>query len=748
MKTWVSKTTQGPAGLPDYTPRLLVCVLRETETTSATATTITATTMEDEVHAHPLAKTRCSIGAIAQPLIAEIFKVNIAAIDTKLQLAQPTPTSPGELVLHCTEFEECFTKAVGKVEILTKALRERQSELHGVDDISNREKSIIFQINITVLSSVLERIVTGEFLSRKPPTKERIMVEFSQPNTHKVFHVGHMRNVALGDFLARLLDLVGNTVLTANYYGDEGAHVAKCLWYIISHRGASVAEQDDAVQSPDANKLEWLGQQYTKACEMLDLASFTTLPFPNTRCAKVTHIGDDKSTVTLYDGSKTWKREFRGSVEKGVRIGDFVAFKDSDFLDNAARLQILPSDLHVPLGADVVEHGRRPEVSASIKSIKEELTKRQIEVADVLHHLENPVHAPAKLKMWLESTTRWSLLEFNAIYKWLDVWFDHEFYESQVSDTSQKLVDELFKDKKLVVESNGALGVDLSEHKLGFCVLRRKDGTGLYATKDLALARIKFEDCKIDRSIYVVDATQSYHFRQVFKILELMGYQQATKCFHQAYGTVLTERGQKMSSRLGNIIPFSELKERLYHNIEHELIDEDDVDDEEPWTTEEREETKRRIAVAAIRYGMLNTDAAKDIRCQLDTWSSVRGNTGPYIQYTICRINKIRRDIQAPSDAVVEFQHLDDFRERHILIMLCNFWAVIDKAVQKFSSSALCAYLFGLAQQFNSWYQQHTKRIRNSAPNVQTTRLLFIQAIADVLGKGLSVLGIETVNRM
>lgn len=146
--------------------------------------------------------------------------------------------------------------------------------------------------------------------------------------------------------------------------------------------------------------------------------------------------------------------------------------------------------------------------------------------------------------------------------------FDHDFFESEVSEDSKAMVMENYQLGKgggsVMVETNGAIGCDLSMCKppLPFLVLIKSNGAGLYATKDLALARRKFDEFHIDRSIYVVDAAQSCHFQQVFACLDRMGYPQAKKCFHLAYGQVVGEHG-KMSSRDGTVIYFSELRKQL-----------------------------------------------------------------------------------------------------------------------------------------------------------------------------------------
>jgi len=396
------------------------------------------------------------------------------------------------------------------------------------------------------------------------------------------------------------------------------------------------------------------------------------------------------------------------------------------------------------VGVELTEYGRRADIQPPLepgKTVTQEFEERNRGVSDMLRGMEEK--EPAALALW-EETKQWSLQEFKQIYAWLGARFDHDFYESEVSEPSQRLVDEYLA-KGLFINSNGALGMDLAKHKLGFCMVRKSDGSGLYATKDLALAKVKFERYQIDRSVYVVDAAQTLHFQQVFKVLELMGYEQAKKCFHLPYGTVLGPNGEKMSSRKGTVIYFSALKDKMYNTIYEKNL----KPNEGKWPAEEIEEAKRRISVAAIRYGMLNTDALSDICFDLEAWGSVKGNTGPYLLYAHTRIRKIIKDVPVAAGAKPDFAYLDHPVERRILIALCDFWVIVQQAVRDYNASPLCIYLFDLCKAFSSWYDLDNRSVKfEQNPDIQATRLLFIEAVAETIKTGLSLLGIQTVPRM
>ena len=258
----------------------------------------------------------------------------------------------------------------------------------------------------------------------------------------------------------------GHEVIAANYIGDVGTHIARCLWFYLHHRGELGGQAEPPPPEPPAARGEWLGQLYTAATQRIE------------------------------------------SAPEEIKI---------HYLREVSRV------------LQAIESGRG-------------------EVAD----------------LWRE-TRQWSLDAFAEIYAWLRARFDHVFYESEMEKPGRAAV-EVGLTRGVFQRSQGAVGIDLEAHGLGFFLVLKADGTTLYATKDLALAEAKFERYGIEQSIYVVGAEQTLHFRQVFKTLELLGYPQARNCHHLAYGLVTLPEG-KMSSRVGNVILFSELRSHMHEYI-------------------------------------------------------------------------------------------------------------------------------------------------------------------------------------
>lgn len=607
-------------------------------------------------------------------------------------------------------------------------------------------------------SQLMPRLQDGSFLAQRSPTGQRVMIEYSQPNTHKAFHVGHMRNVALGDSLVRICEWVGDEVVAANYIGDEGAHIAKCLWYYRNHFDGEV---------PETNRGEFLGELYTNATELLDFTTLTRSPHPHVVTAKVTGIEavpeSKRNAVVQLDSGTSNETVVCGGT--GYEVGDIVPYarpgaringrlvesaerngvvsngmicsqKEIGLGDDAAAIHVFPED--TALGIEIAELLRLPGALPNEVPVLTEMKSREQGVSDVLKALESG--EPELTKLWME-TRQWSLDEFNSIYDWLGARFDHFFYESEVGEAGKNIVNDSLE-KGVLVRSEGAVGADLSEFKMPFFLLLRSDGTGLYSTKDIALARDKFEQFKIDRSIYVVDVSQSLHFQQVFKTLELMGFEQATRCEHLAYGMVVLPDG-KMGSRFGNVILFSELRARLIARIREEYLDQYQGD----WSDEEIAESAKRIAIATIRYGMLNQSNNKDIVFDLKEWTSQSGNTGPYLLYAYARIQSILAKLGAFDSQDPDWSLLQHPLEGELLRHIARFPEVVSEASTECQPQLVCVFLYELAKSFSRFFDKcHVKNAETA--ELRLVRGLLVRSVGEVLKRGLSLLGIETAERM
>ncbi len=340
--------------------------------------------------------------------------------------------------------------------------------------------------------------------------------------------------------------------------------------------------------------------------------------------------------------------------------------------------------------------------------------------------------------LWKE-TKEWSLELMNEVYKWADVSFDSWYWESDVDSSSLELVKKYYDDG-LFIKDDGAIGIDLSDDKLGFCLLLKSDGTGLYATKDLELARRKFEDQKVDKSIYVVDNRQALHFKQVFKTLEKMGFEKAKDCYHLQYEMVELPDGA-MSSRKGNIVPIQSLIDEMVLKIKEDYLEKYRLE----WADEEIESTANIIAAGAIKFGMNRIDPNKKIVFDMNEWLKLEGESGPYIQYVYARIQSMLRKLD--NDAKADYSLLTDPSEKQTLLLINQFNDVVEMALKQYKTSHICNYLFDLAKAFNQFYA-NCPVAKAATPELGAARRDLAYACAQTLKHGLKILGIEAPERM
>lgn len=563
----------------------------------------------------------------------------LTVVDFFRTLEQPPEKALGDYALPCFRFAKVIKRNPNEVATELKRLLEEQKN-PWVDNVVLKGAFLnIFTNQKEVAKALVPTLVTGagfKILKSNPDhNKTKVMIEYSQPNTHKEFHVGHGRNVCLGDSICRLFTYNGYEVIGVNYIGDEGTHIAKCLWGVKNYTGSEKLVDQQ-------NKAEWLGQRYVEANNKL---------------------------------------------------------KDAD---EATKLQY------------------NKEVSEILKGIESKSGE----------HYET----------W-KVTRQYCLDDFDRVYKWLDVKFDHFFYESELSEAAQAVVDEYIK-KGLFAEDKGAIGFDMQDKKLGFFMARKSDGTTPYITKDLALAEVKFNDFHIDRNIYVVGSEQNFHFKQLFYALERMGFPQASKCYHLSYGMVVRPDG-KMSSRAGNSFTFLQLIDLVIEEINVYL------EKYTEWTAEQKTDTAHKLAVGAIKYGMLQADPNKEIVFDPKEWVSFEGNSGPYLMYSYARTQSIMRKAEEMG-VKASLDHLDLLThesERDLMRHLYDFNQVTINACENYRPSTLANHLFFTCKAYNRFYTE-VSVMKAETEDLRAARLSLLKAFADTLKTGLYLLGITPPEKM
>lgn len=334
---------------------------------------------------------------------------------------------------------------------------------------------------------------------------------------------------------------------------------------------------------------------------------------------------------------------------------------------------------------------------------------------------------------------------YKETYKKLGCLFDKEYFESEIYKEGKEIVMEGLK-KDIFKEKDGAVIAPLEKYGLPEKVLIKSNGTALYITQDIALAKKKFEDFEIDYSIYVVASEQELYFKQLFKIIELLNIASSDKLYHLAYGMILLEGG-KMKSREGNIVDADSIIEEL------ERLALSEVEQRYPnLSEEEKKERTEKIAISALKFYILKVDPTRDILFKPKESISFQGETGPYLQYTYARIKSIVRKSGMNSKDIIKnidlkcFENDECIEEKAIALLALEFPSIIEKAAESLKPSLLCRYLLDFAQLINSYY--HDKRVIGEDKEVMKARLALLLASSEIIKKGLWLLGIPVLEEM
>ncbi len=484
-----------------------------------------------------------------------------------------------------------------------------------------------------VIDAVLE---SGADFGRGEPKHERVMVEFSQPNTHKAFHVGHLRSAILGDVISRILEYAGYDVVRANYPGDIGLHVIKWLWnYMKFHKD----------EKPERDVTHWMGSLYAEANKRLE---------------------------------------------------------------------------------------ENPDFENEVRALYKRWDQRDPEVVE----------------LWKE-TRQWSLDGFTELYRSLDIRFDVYYFNSMAEQPGKEVVDELIKkgiaqDERdqggtVIVKLDDLLG--LKQEKYRVMVVLRSDSTALYSTEDLALAKIKFSDYPdLAKSYYVVDVRQSLHFQQVFKTLELAGYEWATRCEHIPYELVNLPGNVVMASREGTVVLLEDLiREAISRALEVVKQKNPDLSDEA------KLEVAKAVGIAAIKYPMLAREGTKVVTFDWETALDFNGQAAPYIQYAYVRAGSIlRRSSGVPGSISYEGELTP--AEVELIDLISRLPREVQRAAAERRPLHLANHAYALAKAFSDFY--NTCPVLQAEEPVRSMRLRLTAAARQAIGNALNALGLAAPDIM
>ena len=565
----------------------------------------------------------------------EVFKKEVQKLlkeesyDLKLdQIEYPKEKSHGDLAVPCFIFSKQKRKSPMEI-----ALRLKQNLLSGIEnnDYLLKAENIGPYLNFFIDKHKLAKQVLSkiqdekEDYAKKSVKSVKVMIEFCSPNTNKPLHLGHVRNMLLGESVSSLLKHQGRDVVKSCLVNDRGIHICK---------------------------------------SMLAYQLWGDNTDPKTSKKKGDHL-----------------------------VGDFYVLY--------------------------------------AKHEDEEMKKL---VSDMLQKWEQA--DPETIKLWKKMNS-WVYEGFEETYKQMGVSFDKYYYESALYDKGKDIILKGLE-KGVFNKDESAINAPLEKkYNIPDKVLVRSDGTTIYITQDIYLAIRKIKDYDLDSSIYVVGSEQNLHFQQLFKILELLGYEQAKKMYHLSYGMVNLPEG-KMKSREGTVVDADDLLKELKTLARAEIKTRDPK-----IKKKDLDKRSEAIALAGLKFYMLKLDPVKEMTYNPKESLSFEGETGPYVQYTAVRIASILEKSEKNIPRNVDFDRIED-SELDLVHKLSLYSDVVSKAAYDMKPSHLANYLIELSQSFNSYY--HSTKIIDTGMELE--RLYLIDSIRCVLVAGLGILGIEVPGKM
>jgi arginyl-tRNA synthetase len=497
---------------------------------------------------------------------------------------------------------------------------------------------------ITVFNSELNKLEFGVL----PAKGEKVMVEYSSPNTNKPLHLGHVRNNLLGFSVAEILKAAGYDVIKANLVNDRGIHICKSM-------------------------LAW--QQFGNG------------ETPESSGLKGDHLVG--KYYVIFD--KKYKKEVEILVAEGKS-------------EEEAKKQ-----------------------APSILAAQQMLLKWEAGDNEVI-------------ELW-KTMNSWVYAGFEQTYKALGVNFDQFYYESDTYLLGKDIVEEGLEKQVFFKKPDGSVWIDLTADGLDEKLVRRADGTSVYMTQDLGTAQLKYDDYKMQQSIYVVGNEQDYHFKVLFLILEKLGKSWAKGLYHLSYGMVDLPSG-KMKSREGTVVDADDLIAEMKQTAKEKTEALGKVDNFE---AQEKDKLFEMIGMGALKYFLLKVEPKK--RLLFDPKESIdfQGNTGPFIQYTHARIKSVLSKAAQKTDYKLPESLKES--ELELIQLMMKYPETLSAAADTHNPAAIANYAYDLAKAYNKFYQTESI-LKVEEEDLKQFRLKLSNLTATTLKKAMALLGIEVPERM
>jgi arginyl-tRNA synthetase len=499
-------------------------------------------------------------------------------------------------------------------------------------------------------SNELLNTIHSSSFGQFPSNGQKVMVEYSSPNTNKPLHLGHVRNNLLGFSVAEILSANGYEVIKVNLVNDRGIHICKSMlaWQMFGNG-----------ETPESSQLKGdhlVGKYYV-----------------------------------IFD------KEYKNQIE--------ALTKEGQTEDEAKK--------NAPI----------------IKEAQEMLLKWEAGDQEVI-------------KLW-SMMNGWVYSGFEVTYKMLGVDFKKYYYESDTYLLGKDTIQEGLEKGVFFKKDDGSGWIDLTEDGLDQKLVLRADGTSVYITQDLGTAQLKYDDFKMDKSIYVVGNEQDYHFKVLFLILQKLGKTWAKGLFHLSYGMVDLPSG-KMKSREGTVVDADELMDEMILTARERT---EELGKVEGFTEQEKKDLYNMIGLGALKFFLLKVEPKKRLLFDPNESIDFQGHTGPFIQYTHARIRSVMAKAEYQNKISVNYSTILTALEKDLIVNLAKYPDVIAASAKEYSPAHIANYVFELAKLFNKFYHEESI-LKAEDPDVRNFRLDLSAATASTINKGMKLLGIQVPDRM
>lgn len=337
----------------------------------------------------------------------------------------------------------------------------------------------------------------------------------------------------------------------------------------------------------------------------------------------------------------------------------------------------------------------------------------------------------------------WVYAGFSVTYKRLGVDFEKYYYESDTYLLGKNTIQEGLDKNVFFKKEDGSVWIDLTEDGLDQKLVLRADGTSVYITQDLGTAQLKYDDFKMDESIYVVGNEQDYHFKVLFLILQKLGKTWAKGLFHLSYGMVDLPSG-KMKSREGTVVDADEIMDEMILTAQQRT---EELGKVEGFSEAEKESLYNMIGLGALKFFLLKVEPKKRLLFDPNESIDFQGHTGPFIQYTHARIRSVLAKAAYDKKMTENYSATLTAIERELIVSLTKYPDIIEASAKEYSPAQVANYIFELAKLFNKFYHEESI-LKAEDMRVRNFRLDLSAAVSSVIKKGMALLGISVPDRM